>query len=62
MDYTTIDAVIFYTSIALAVASQGAAIFGKPALVAKVAPLSKFFDVIAGNYRKARNEGPKAVS
>ena len=35
--------------------SQGAAIFGKPAIVAAVKPLSALFDVLAANYRKSTN-------
>jgi len=40
----------------LVVVSQGAAIFGKPAIVAAIKPISALFDVLAGNYRKAQNQ------
>jgi hypothetical protein len=35
--------------------TQGAALIGKPAVVEAVKPLSAIFDIIAGNYRKAKN-------
>jgi hypothetical protein len=35
--------------------SQGAAIFGKPAIVAAVKPLSTLFDALAANYLRSTN-------
>lgn len=39
----------------IAIASQLAAIFGKPKIIEAIKPLSAILDVLAGNYGKAKN-------
>lgn len=53
----TIDAetIITGTGIVLAVMPHVAALFGAPAWLSKIGAVQAIFDVLAGNYRKARN-------
>jgi len=44
-------------SIVLVALNQIAALFGRPKIVNKINFLSKIFDVLEGNYGKAKNKG-----
>jgi hypothetical protein len=52
---TTLETIIQLAPLVLYLFSHGAAIFGKPELVAKIKPLSTVVDVLAANYGKAKN-------
>lgn len=52
----TTDQVIFGVGIVLSVMPHVAAIFGAPAWLSKIGAAQAIFDILAGNYRKAKNE------
>ena len=51
-----VETVVLYGPVLLAAASQMAALFGKPKIVQKIGIVSQLFDILAGNYGKAKND------
>lgn len=59
MDQQHVDTALVVVPLVMAGVAQVAAIFGKPDIVAKVTIVSRLWDFLAGNYRKARNADQK---